>query len=245
VNTAGSNPLFALDVRSSTGVGIISSSATQITMAQTTSAKASKFYTDASDFYLLVSENIATVPNGLRPLRISLTNGYVGIGSGNVASYPFDLTPPAGFNTSGYIARIVGATLIYNGSTGVYVTNGGTSWQAYSDSNLKNVIEPVSNATQALETITPVYYSWKSDLNNKRQLGVIAQEIQKVIPEAVDIFEQDSNNYLSVGYTTIIPHLITAIKELSARLSNSEAMNVSLADRMAALEARFSSNANP
>jgi hypothetical protein len=119
--------------------------------------------------------------------------------------------------------EVNGSCRIWNGTNGLLAASGATSWGTTSDSNLKNVIAPITNATKSLELVTPVYYSWKSDISNTRQIGVIAQEIQQAVPEAVGQFPIDSNDYLSVRFTELIPHLITAVKELSARLSNVEA----------------------
>jgi len=148
-----------------------------------------------------------TMNGGAEWARFDAANGNFGIG-----------TP-----TPGYKLDVVPNCRIWNGSTGVAVNSGGTSWGAVSDLRLKNVVSQVSNATQTLESITPIYFTWKSGPNTSLQIGVIAQEIQQAIPEAVDTMDIDSTDYLTVKYTELIPHLITAVKELSARLSNVEA----------------------
>jgi hypothetical protein len=126
-------------------------------------------------------------------------------------------------NAPAYQLDVNGSCRIWNGTNGVLATSGATSWATTSDSNLKNVIAPITNATSSFDTVTPVYYSWKSDDSNIQQVGVIAQEIQQAVPEAIGSFSIGSNDYLSVRYTELIPHLIAAVKELSARLSNVEA----------------------
>ena len=101
-----------------------------------------------------------------------------------------------------------------------------TAWAFASDSNLKNIIRPVSNATDMLSTITPVYYSMKSDPTNTPHLGVLAQEVQKMFPEFVTEVIQATDTtpgYLGVSYGSFVTPLIAAVKELSARLSNVEA----------------------
>jgi hypothetical protein len=109
---------------------------------------------------------------------------------------------------------------INNGTTGVSLINGAQSWTASSDSRLKTIIEPVSNATSAFEAITPVYYTLRACINDKRRIGVIAQEVITHFPELVDT---DTNGMYGVRYTELVSPLIAAVKELSARLSNVEA----------------------
>jgi hypothetical protein len=106
------------------------------------------------------------------------------------------------------------------GGTGVTLANGGTSWGTSSDSRLKTVIEPVSNATSAFEAITPVYYTLNACPDGRRRIGVIAQEVSNCFPEVVDIV---TDGTYSVRYSELVSPLIAAIKELSARLSNVEA----------------------
>jgi hypothetical protein len=109
-----------------------------------------------------------------------------------------------------------------NSSNGPYVAKGGTSWTTGSDSRMKTVLSTVSNATEMLSTITPVYFTYNADPDKKQRIGVIAQNVLPVFPELV-VTNPDPAEMLGVDYTNFAGPLIAAVKELSARLSNVEA----------------------
>jgi hypothetical protein len=174
------------------------------------------------------------------PGLLIASNGNVGINTTSTPAYPLDVngatriigTSTVGSNptilmsnsTTGKVMNIYGPEangIFYmtSGSFGVLLPNGGSSWSSASDSRLKNIIEPVSNATAAFETITPVYYTFKEDTSNIRRIGVIAQEILPLFPECVT----EARDMYAVQYSDLVAPLITAVKELSARLSNVEA----------------------
>lgn len=81
---------------------------------------------------------------------------------------------------------------------------------AYSDEQLKSNIETIGSALDKVSNLRGVYYT-KDD---KRGVGVIAQEVQKVIPEVVG----KSGEYLTVSYGNLVGVLIEAIKELKAEV---------------------------
>lgn len=119
-----------------------------------------------------------------------------------------------------------GSTLGY----GTAYESGGTvystDFSASSDGRLKNVIGNLSGMMNAVEQIRGVRYEWNQTAldmgyNNERapELGVIAQEVQSVMPEAVSM---DDKGYLSVSYDRLIPVLIEAVKELNARIKTLE-----------------------
>jgi hypothetical protein len=116
-------------------------------------------------------------------------------------------------------------------STGQKLVQGSSAWAAVSDARVKNIIEPISNALIKVEQINPCIYSLKEDTTNRRRVGVIAQDVYKVLPEAVN-GTPDSEEIMSVGYTDLIPLTIQAIKDLLAKNSALEA-------RLAALEAKL------
>jgi hypothetical protein len=105
-------------------------------------------------------------------------------------------------------------------STGVSLTSGNTSWAAQSDIRLKNVIGKYDNPLIDVLQIEPIKFTWKNDETNKHHVGLSAQSVEKVIPEAVDKHE---DGYLSVRYTEILPLVIASIQELAAKVAELEA----------------------
>lgn len=110
-----------------------------------------------------------------------------------------------------------------NGSVGVSMTDGATSWSSYSDSRLKNVTGIYTTALADIAQLQPVKFTWKSDTTNKPCVGVIAQSVQSIVPEAIDATKLanadelgDQTEYLSVRYTELIPLMIASIQELKA-----------------------------
>lgn len=95
---------------------------------------------------------------------------------------------------------------------------GGGSWSSSSDARLKDVKKNFKRGIAALNEIKPVFYNYKKNNehnlpSDKTYVGVIAQEVQKHIPEAV---EEDSKGFLSVNNDPIIWTMLNAIKELKA-----------------------------
>ena len=89
-----------------------------------------------------------------------------------------------------------------------------------SDIRLKTDIENIPNAIQKVNSISGVYFDWKPEYEivhgySGGDVGVIAQEIQKVLPEAI---RTNETGYLSVRYEKIIPLLIEAIKDLKKEI---------------------------
>jgi hypothetical protein len=86
-----------------------------------------------------------------------------------------------------------------------------------SDIRYKTNIETISNALEKVEQIRGVYFNRKNEHNeiSSRNIGVIADEIEKVLPEVV--YEKYSTK--SVAYQNIIGLLIQAIKELKSEVN--------------------------
>lgn len=87
-----------------------------------------------------------------------------------------------------------------------------------SDARLKENIRPVTDYGSILETIRGVRFNWI--VSGAADIGVIAQEVREVLPEAVD---ENGGDMIRVSYHKIIPVLVEAIKELRARVSTLEA----------------------
>ena len=94
-------------------------------------------------------------------------------------------------------------------SSGNLVATGNVT--AYSDARLKTDVDTIENALDKVTKLRGVSYT-KLD-TQERGIGVIAQEIEEVIPEVV----QDGA-YKSVAYGNIVGVLIEAIKELKSEI---------------------------
>jgi hypothetical protein len=107
-------------------------------------------------------------------------------------------------------------------SGGVYMAANGTSWTANSDARLKNITGTFTNALADVLQIEAVKFTWKSDAENRPCVGLIAQSVEKVLPEAVSKGalnnSEDKTEYLGVQYTEVIPLLVAAIQELNAKV---------------------------
>ena len=102
---------------------------------------------------------------------------------------------------------------IYSGSnenTGVNLGVGGTSWGTYSDERLKDIIEPITNGVEKLSNLRTVIGKYKTDSADKRRVFLIAQDVEKVLPEAT---YKDNEDTLFLQYQDLIPVLVKAIQE--------------------------------
>tara|TARA_A100001234_G_scaffold209257_1_gene207942 strand:+ start:811 stop:2106 length:1296 start_codon:yes stop_codon:yes gene_type:complete len=91
-----------------------------------------------------------------------------------------------------------------------------------SDENLKKDITIVGDAVSKVEAIKGVTFKWKK--SDAESAGVIAQDVEKVLPEVVKtVQDPDGNPYKAVNYSGITSVLIEAVKDLSARVKALEA----------------------
>ena len=105
--------------------------------------------------------------------------------------------------------------IVNQSAVGVKVTDGATSWSSVSDERLKDIIEPISDAANKVSTLRAVIGKYKTDEEGTRRSFLIAQDVQAVLPEAIDSSNSDE---LSLRYSEVIPLLVAAIKELKAEI---------------------------
>jgi len=79
-----------------------------------------------------------------------------------------------------------------------------------SDQRLKENIVGINNSISKIQGINGVYFNMIG--SDKRELGVIAQNVQQVLPEAISVVDPEKG-YLGVDYTSLVPVLVEAIKE--------------------------------
>ena len=165
------------------------------------------------------------------------------ISGGQYAAASLELFGPSAYNGRNYIIFTgTSSQLIFYdltasairmtiGSTGGIGAAGSTT-NIYnpSDKRLKQNISTLTYGLDKVKALNPVKFNWADGFEpneaNKTLLGFIAQEVNEVIPEAIESFGGDINlngklidNPLRVNEKFIIPVLVKAIQELSAKVS--------------------------
>lgn len=104
-----------------------------------------------------------------------------------------------------------------NGSCDTYLPRTAGNWVGNSDATIKENLVKIPNALDKLSKINGYYYNLIDDKENKL-VGVIAQEVNEVLPEVVhsSYSKTYDREILGVEYSTMIPLLINAIQELKA-----------------------------
>ena len=135
--------------------------------------------------------------------------------------------PTGGFSTnSNAQVNSLGIGTGASGTAGeIRATNNITAY--YSDERLKDFDGKITNALDKVKALNGYYFT-ENDVayslgyrNNRRQVGVSAQEVEAVLPEAVTFAPIDAA-YKTVWYDKLVTVLIEAVKELEARVKDLE-----------------------
>jgi len=103
-----------------------------------------------------------------------------------------------------------------------------------SDDRLKENLRPIDSALEKIQAIDGVYFNM-IETPGQREIGVTAQNVQKVLPEAVKVVDP-KKGYLGVSYPSLVPVLIEAVKTQQKEISQMEAR---YKVRLQELEARY------
>jgi hypothetical protein len=188
---------------------------------------------------LYVQSNTATV--GYHAIYSEAQNSYGMYGRTYNASYGGII----GLNNDNTVYGILGSG-VYGLLTNASIYVNGTVYA--SDGRLKENVKPIENSLSIISALNPVSFDWKekSSRGPSSDFGLIAQEVEKVIPECVFeaktpartpemthkvSLEEELGTYKGVDYSRFIPFLIAAVKELSAK-------NDALEARLVALESK-------
>lgn len=144
----------------------------------------------------------------------------VGINATSGFGYTWNggLTGPTGVPGMGSTGN---ARLFVNGITGA------VAYYATSDARYKKDIHSIKNASDIINQLDGKTYFWKTNeykdngFTDVRQYGFIAQELEKVVPEAVATNE---HGYKSVNYDMIIPILVQNAKEMQKQIADQKEM---------------------
>jgi hypothetical protein len=176
------------------------------------------------------------------------TNGTAGLGvKGKVSGNGTGVWGDAGATGYGVFGQALGGVGYgvygYNNSTGyaIYGLNNTGGYAGYfnqniyivgntstgsltnrSDVRMKKEITDSPYGLGKVLQLRPVTYRWKSaELDDRLQIGLIAQDLQKALPELVR--KDDGTGMLAVNYVGLVPVLIKAMQEQQATIMRQEA----------------------
>ena len=159
-------------------------------------------------------------------------SGGDGLAFGNMQSSPYSSWIQAGYLADGYNPAFNNGYPIslnpVGGNVGIGITNPSEKLHvsgnilatgtvnASSDISLKDNITPIPNAIDKVLQIRGVTFNRNDIEDNPRQAGIIAQEVEKVLPEVVS---EDKDGIKSVAYGNMVSLLIEAIKEQQGQIN--------------------------
>ena len=103
-----------------------------------------------------------------------------------------------------------------------------TAWSSLSDERLQIITGTYETPLDDIKQIKPTKDTWNKYDNTPNQVGVTAQSLMNVVPEAVQPYRSpdDGEEYLTASYTMLIPIMIVSIQALT---QNVEALEAQLA----------------
>lgn len=155
------------------------------------------------------------VDNNFSNLKILSDNVESSVTVSNDTTANVNLFPVMSANTSGLMggARVSSSKFYFNPSTGTLHT---TDYNSLSDARLKSNVTSIEQATYTVTQLRGVSFNWND--NGRKSYGLIAQELEEIIPDLVS-----NGEFKTVNYNGLIGFLINSVKELDARIKYLEA----------------------
>ena len=126
-----------------------------------------------------------------------------------------------------------------NGSVNATGSILGNTFLISSDQRFKDGIKPIENGLDLIRKMRGTTYTFKKtaefverNFPQERQYGFIAQEMEKVMPEAV---RKQRDGFYAVNYTAVVPVLVEAMKQLDARQAETTQLQQQVAEMKAQL----------
>jgi hypothetical protein len=199
----GTGSITSLTVSGITTLGSVQISPTGIITSSNPGVTTVVYYGDGSNLEGVTAFNVDTEVNSSEPVYPTLASG-VGVNRVGISTTKLvfvESTASLGIGTTNPISNlhIVGNVFC----TGIITA---TDFNCASDAKLKTNIQPIENPLEKVSQINGVSFNWIED--NKPSIGVIADELQNVLPELVS-----DTDPKTVNYNGLIGLLIECVKQ--------------------------------
>ena len=161
-------------------------------------------YFNAIGSSFLAQSNILIGNSGLDTDANTMRLGTTGTGAGNISTT--------------YIGGIYGVTTASSNIAAVLVSDGDQLGTVASSARFKQNIQNMNS--DAIMKLRPVNFSFKSDKNNTKQWGLIAEEVAEIMPDIVNY--DDEGKPFAVRYHDMPAILLNEIKKLALRIEQLE-----------------------
>ena len=126
-----------------------------------------------------------------------------------------------------------------NVSSGIFafdlnITSDGTLTTSTSDISMKENIDQITNAIEKVNKLRGVTFTWKSDPSDTRQMGMIAQDVEPVVPEIV--FTNPIDGLKGINYSQTTALLVEAIKEQQQQIESYKSQLQTLQEKVDKIE---------
>ncbi len=187
---------------------------------------------------IVVGSGTQTITNGLYigstgvTTDIRLQNGAT---IDNDTSGVLKLTAGTSVNTTATILPTTDNTAnLGSGSFRFNTVYASTGTINTSDARLKENIQDIPYGMEQIMKLHPVSFTWKDKKGMTPKLGLIAQEVQPVVPNVVN-----EDKYLGIYYSDLIPLLIKGVQEQQTALTDSTSTSLSLKTQVDSLLTKY------
>jgi len=162
--------------------------------------------TDYDARIILMDDNLLRIEGALLDSKEGFYSSTSHAGTGNAAYFPYGFYSPGTYSNWLYGITYMRYGAKIEGDSSTSITSG--SFIYSSDKSLKTNIIQLNNALEKVKQLEGVSFNWKE--TGRKDMGLIAQDVEKVIPEIV---HTDEEGLKSVEYGNLVAILIEAVKE--------------------------------
>ena len=156
--------------------------------------------------YFSICNNVGGNLSDSKTLYTIGPKGHVGIGLGGTEYQPEPPSEALDVNGTGRFR-----TVNYGGGNDLWIDSDGVLMRASSDERLKEGVKPLGRTLEKVLSLQGVSFTWKNQKDFGKDIGFIAQQVDKVFPEVTRT--NNSDGLIGINYSRFSAILVEAIKE--------------------------------